>query len=139
MPVKRDKHDDIFSQCVRQAAAWTCQRCGVVDADGQATSRSLRMHCSHIYGRRNLATRWHPDNAICLCAACHKDLGDDPIQHAAFARAYLGDTRYDALVLLANSVWKWRRADKVEMYQHYKGELRRLQQLGCADEVVSYQ
>lgn len=128
MGIKRDKYDDIFSACIREFANWTCESCGIVDPDGQAYGKSRRTHCSHVFGRRNLSTRWHPDNAFCLCAGCHKELGDSPIDHAEFARRNLGEVRYDALRLRANSVMKWTKAMKQEMLLHYRSELKRLKE-----------
>lgn len=141
--MKRDKYDDAFSIAVRETANWTCERCGIHDPEGAAKGKSWITHCSHIYGRRNLATRWHPDNGVCLCAACHKELGDDPIEHAAFARKRLGDVRFDALKLLANSVYKWPKSEKEEMYKHYRSEIKRIKSQRQAgsfpDPLVSYQ
>ena len=141
--MKRDKYDDVFSACIREFANWTCERCGCVDPDGQAYGKSRRTHCSHIFGRRHRATRWHPDNACCLCAGCHLEMGDSPIDHAEFARKVLGDVRFDALRLRSNTIMKWTKAMKHEMFLHYKAELQRCKDVRAMGEepapLVSYE
>lgn len=143
MAIKRDKHDAAFSDAIREAANWTCERCGYHDPDGEAKGSSRSIECSHIYGRRHKSTRWYPDNCTSLCTSCHFILGSDPIEHAAFARRHLGDERFERLVAMAAMVWKWTKAEKAEMLQHYRAEIKRIRRQRATgetvDPLVSYQ
>ena len=64
------KLDKAFSLYIRARDDYTCWWCG---------SDNNQMHCSHIYPRRHLRTRWDEDNAITLCAYCHKQWHSDPL------------------------------------------------------------
>lgn len=45
------------------AAGGRCERCGDSDC-------ALEHH--HVIGRRCIATRWRPENALALCLPCHR-------------------------------------------------------------------
>ena len=65
--MKRDATDAAFSDAVREAADWTCQRCGREFPD----RKGREAQCSHFYSRKYSSTRWYPDNALLACASCH--------------------------------------------------------------------
>lgn len=124
--MKRDKYDKIVSDLIRESANWTCERCGIVSPDGQAYGKDRAMHCSHFKSRINKSTRWEIDNLSCLCAACHKRLGENPDEHTIFIASKLGAYRLDRLIRKGNQSRKWREDEKAEMYRHYKNELERI-------------
>lgn len=87
MKVKRSPADDWFSKLVRERANHTCEHCGKFCGEKHENGR---LDCSHIFSRRHKATRWHPDNAVAHCFTCHQQLGENPINFAAWAESYLG-------------------------------------------------
>lgn len=59
MALKRDKHDIVFSQLVRERANYECDYCG-----RQFRHEPSKLHCSHFKSRRHKSTRYHPFNAF---------------------------------------------------------------------------
>lgn len=45
------------------AAGGACARCARTD---------LPLEWHHVIGRRTIALRWHPENALALCMECHR-------------------------------------------------------------------
>lgn len=125
MALKRDKLDAVISDLVRERANWTCEHCETE----YSHERRQGLHASHLWGRANRSTRWHPDNLFAHCFGCHQRLGGNPVLFHDWARRTLGDVRFDELRLRANRAIKYTKADKEEMYQHYKKELERLKKL----------
>lgn len=123
--IKRDKYDAVFSDLIRERANWTCELCSRQFPEG--TRQSL--HCSHLFGRRYLGTRFHPDNCFSLCAGCHMKMGENPVEHHEWARKRLGDGLIDILREKAQKVRKLPKHEKEAMYKHYKDELVRLRLL----------
>ena len=120
MKVKRTKHDDIFSKVIRERDEYTCQRC-------KRTADTTKIECSHFFSRRHQATRYDPDNACAHCFTCHQYLGENPILFQSWIRSYLGDVRYSELVEKHYRTKKWLKAEKEEMYQHYREQLKELE------------
>ena len=123
--MKRDATDAAFSDCIRERVNWTCERCGKYYPEGQRRG----LDCSHFYGRRHHSTRWHPDNAFAHCRGCHQYLGSNPAIFAKWVLDQLGDTRYDWLMQRHNQIAKYSKKEKKEIAQHYKQELKRIQEL----------
>lgn len=117
--MKRTPLDAATSDLVRERADWTCERCEEVDHEGQAKGKSMRMQCSHVYGRKHNSTRYELDNLFCLCATCHAYLETRPIEHAAFARSKLGDVRFEWLQQKHYQVKKWPKHEKEEARKFY--------------------
>lgn len=116
MKVKLDKRDRLFSKLIRERVNWTCQRCGRYHPEGQRQS----LHCSHIFSRRKRSVRWHPDNAVAHCFACHQYLGENPIEFAAWAEGILGEHRMALLRSLAGQMQKWTKPQLEDLYQDMK-------------------
>jgi hypothetical protein len=130
MGVKRTALDMYFSDAVRERDNWTCQRCGLVDVNGQMTGKSKSLDCSHVYTRKYQSLRTYPDNALTLCRSCHQKMGDRPPEHAQLVQKHLGEVRYQMLLeRRANSLIKYTKADKKELLKHYKSEVKRLRDL----------
>jgi hypothetical protein len=123
--VKRDALDDVFSQCVREAADWTCERSGLVFPDRKGRD----VHASHFYSRQYNSTRWFPDNVACLSAAEHDYLGKHPDEHTAFIKRRLGDVRYEMLRERVRRIFSYRPHHKAEMRKHFRDELARMLEL----------
>ena len=118
MKIKVTKHDRIFSQCIRERDDHTCQWCGRQDGT---------LACSHIYGRRGAGTRHHPLNAKTLCYSCHRRWHENPVEAFKWVEGYLGTANLDRLRRMAHSTCKLTKQDKVDIYEHYKRELVRLE------------
>lgn len=125
MGVKRTKYDAVFSDLVRERAGYTCERCGHYEPEGIGRQA---MHCSHFKSRSNHAVRYEPINAFCLCAACHRELGDNPDLHAEFYLKQMGQGAVDLLQEKARRIMRRRKSDMEAMYAHLKSELKRLRE-----------
>lgn len=123
--IKRSPLDAVFSDLIREAYDWTCQATGLVFPDRKGRD----VHCSHFISRANLATRWYPDNAVCLSAGAHKRLGENPDEHTAFMKRHLGEVRYEELQRRKRQIFRYRAADKKAMQKHYRDELERILEL----------
>ena len=127
--MKRDSLDASVSDLVREMSNWTCDKCGIVDDEGQARGKSRGMHCSHFFGRGIQATRWELMNLSCLCAACHKEMGDRPDEHKAWFALKIGLDNFDDLRFKSKQVSKWPKHKKVEARKHYSKEYKRIRAL----------
>lgn len=135
--IRRDKRDIVFSELIRLRPNYVCERCHRVFPD------KMGMECSHVYSRRHKATRWLPDNAFGLCRGCHRTLGENPIEHTYFAREKLGETRFQTLRHRAHTSVKYTKLQMEEIYQHMRGELKRLREMRADGEtgyleIISY-
>lgn len=122
MALKRDALDALFSDAVREAADWICQRCGRPFPERKGQD----IHCSHFFSRKFNATRWFPDNAACLCATCHAVVTDDANEHVTLFRRLLGETRYGWLLQRKRQIVRYRDADKKAMREHFRGQIERM-------------
>ena len=123
--MKRDKHDKVFSDLIREAYDWTCCRCGKYYPEGFRQG----LHCSHIHSRRHKATRWHVWGAVAHCFGCHRWFGENPTESAPWLGDYIGRERVDYVRSLAHSDGKIYVKAKEEIYAHNKKELERVMKL----------
>ena len=123
MSIKRDALDGLFSDAVREAADWTCQRCGKQFPDRKGKD----VHCSHFISRKFNSTRWYPDNAVCLCATCHALVTDDPHEHAELMLKVLGPVRLGWLKERKQQIVRYRADDKKAMRAHFRMQLEDMQ------------
>ena len=117
--IKRTPLDAVFSDLVRERADWTCEVCGKEFPDRKGAG----LHASHYFGRRGASTRHHGDNVWSHCFGCHQKLGANPHEFRSWVYKQLGESRYDDLVLRANSVCKRTKAERKEMLAHFKAQL----------------
>jgi len=104
------KLDKAFSNKVRSRGY--CVRCRKVD----------NLQCCHIISRSHRATRWHFDNALCLCADCHMNFAHkNPLLFNDFVEEYLGRERYSQLLMMGTMVRKWSLDDLHQLYETLKG------------------
>lgn len=120
MAIKRDKLDAVFSDLVRERAGWRSEYSS--RTDGQ-------LECCHVYGRRKRSVRWHPMNAFCLTHDEHRHFTENPIAFAHFVNAKLGSDNVYELSKLANTPLKLTQRQREGLYQHYKEELRLMQEM----------
>jgi len=119
--VKKDKTDTAFSNLVRWRANWKCERCGEDWIHDQG-----RLHCSHVFGRRHKSVRWHPDNAHAHCYKCHDEFTKDPMLHAEWVMAQIGQSKYETLKLRAMAPYKFCAYEKELLHKHYLQEIKRM-------------
>lgn len=128
--MKRDKLDDVFSKLMREAYNWTCCKCGRYFPEGHRQG----IHASHIYSRRHQLLRYHPLNVVAHCYCCHQWYGGHPVLGGKWATDYLGQGVIELLEDRLRERRKYTRADKEEMYEHYKDEYERLRRLRMSGE-----
>jgi len=119
--IKRDKMDIVFSKLIRLRDRHRCRRCGRADR---------KLDCAHIESRRHSATRWDPDNALCLCFACHRWFDGEGSRRDTdqFAEGILGEQLYADIRQKARAVKKWKKGEKEALYQDLKAQLRALEE-----------
>ncbi len=76
-----------------------CQFCG--------NSDYKLLQCCHIFSRSNLATRWMPNNLLCLCAGCHFWAHKNPTLFSERVMQILGEYNYEITRKAASSSVKW--------------------------------
>lgn len=121
MKIHIDKRDTIFSKIIRLRARFNCEACGKHFPKGHG------LQCSHFFGRRHQSTRFDPDNAAAHCFTCHMRFGENPIKFYAWIKSYLGDVRYEALLLRHRQIVKRTKVELEELYEHLKAEYAALQ------------
>ncbi len=113
MRIKIDRADRYFSLYVRELADNTCERCG---------NQGESLQNSHYFGRANEATRFEPNNCMCLCYACHVRWGStDREDYREAMIKKLGEKGYKNLVIQSNSYKKKdRKMESIKWREAYK-------------------
>ena len=117
--IKRTSADAAFSDCVREAHDFTCQKCGI-----NMRHNPRAMHLSHFYGRRGKSTRWAKENGFCVCAGCHNWLGEHPHEHTEWVKHTIGEGLFDILTEKAHSVYKLYKGEDKDIAKHYREQLK---------------
>lgn len=120
--IKRNPADDSFSKCVRERANWMCERCSK-----KYPENSSGLHCSHNFSRRHRTVRWHGDNALALCFACHQWFGGNPYESGRWLEKMLGETRLEMLIDAKNGKHKVPKAEEKDIAKHYREQLKIMQ------------
>lgn len=122
--IKRTPADEAFSNCVRERADWTCERCGKYFPEGSRGG----IHCSHIYSRKHRTIRWAGDNAQALCFACHQWYGDSPADSGLWINDLMGEGGMAILREKRDSRVKVPKIEEKDIAKHYREQLRILEQ-----------
>lgn len=94
--IKRDPLDILFSKVVRNRANGECECCRrIVGFD--------RLETSHFHGRRKQSVRFDFENVAALCSGCHRNFTENPAKHNAWFQKRLGENRFNALMIRANT------------------------------------
>ena len=105
MKIKIDKPDLIFSQFIRKRDK-ACCRCGS-PVRFNAKGLPISHQCSHYFGRGQESTRFDPDNADCLCHACHVLWGSrDREDYRFFKIKQLGQNGFNSLLVRSKKLVK---------------------------------
>ena len=121
---RHNKLDKLFSKLIRERDDWTCRASGENKRHEPAS-----LHCAHIMGRRHVGLRWHPMNAVSLTPAKHFYFTERPFEWTYWCEEEFGKDRVTELRRVANVTVKWPKSLREDIYQHYKGELERLQKM----------
>lgn len=127
--IKVTPADKWFSLCVRERADWTCERCGKSYHHDPG-----RLQCSHVYSRRWASIRHHPLNAMALDYACHRHVGENPIDHVELYLKVFGQDAYDEIRRLKEVIVRKRDRPDREVARHLKSEYDRLKEARLAGE-----
>lgn len=90
--VKQDPIMKLWSQCVRTRDDNKCQLCGTTGGV---------MHAHHFIGRRKAQTKYLTENGICLCFACHNEVGDYSGVNEELFTKIVGSERKEELEVLS--------------------------------------
>lgn len=121
--IQRTPADAAFSDCVRERANWTCERCEKVYPEG---AKRAGLHCSHHFGRRHKSVRFDPDNAASLCFSCHNEVGENPLLHVQWFRERLGLQRYMRLQTNKQRIVRKAEYDLKSIAKHYREQLKEM-------------
>lgn len=129
--IKRNIADKHFSDSIRKAAEWKCQRC-----EKDYSDKPQGLQCSHFISRGHWATRYDPKNALALCAYCHNYVEGFPVAHINLWRDIHGSIYgRDSSDAELNSLLQRQACDGRAQYArnnvkaisaHYRGESKRL-------------
>lgn len=122
MALKRDKFDIAFSNLIRARDNYTCTKCGTYYPEGNRRG----LDCSHYWGRSRHSVRWDTENADTHCRGCHQFLSANPHLFKEWKIKQLGEKKYNDLMRRANSVKKWGKLEKEEMYKELKRKLQEI-------------
>jgi len=125
--IKRTPADKAFSDCIRSAAEWSCERCHTFYPEGGR----MGLHCSHYHGRGKWGIRFCVENAESLCYGCHQYLGAHPYLHTDHKMNIHGQAAMDILREKANDTSLGRMAKREVKFiaKHYREEFKRIHQL----------
>lgn len=121
MKAKLKKEDIVFSKLIRTRDGWRCRKCGVGKDQAQ-------IQCAHIMGRRSTGLRWHPQNAVALCARCHMFFTSHPFEWVEWCNDKFGEEKVTRLRQAASKPVKWTKAQKEDIYRHMRKEADRAPQ-----------
>jgi len=131
-PTKRKPSDAAFSDCVRMAKNWNCERCGRNYSNSKGS-----LHCSHIYPRTHRTLRWCKDNAQALCVTCHSWYHSHPTESGKWVEEILGEAMVELLIEKKNSKVRVSKLEEKDIAKHYREQLKLLED--GAETFISWQ
>ena len=115
--------DKLMSQLIRERADWVCESCRK-----DFKNNHFYLDWSHYISRGEFHVRWHPNNGNAHCKQCHHEFGRCPGKHASWYRQHMGEGSerilHDYLENRRKKMSKWSLADKLDMIEHYKEQLK---------------
>jgi len=120
---ERQKHkkrlDILWSLIIKQRARETCE-C-------KDCSKITYLNSHHIFGKRNMATRWDLENGICLCSGHHTLNTFSAHQSPAFEdwiKEYIGEERYSRIKKKSFTIKKWAIPEMKSLLEEFKKEIK---------------
>ncbi|MFS1539808.1 MAG: hypothetical protein ACL7BU_15220 [Candidatus Phlomobacter fragariae] len=86
MALRRDRHDAVFSELIRESTNWIYDYCG-----RYFQNECAKLDCSHFKSRRYKFTCYHPCNSFSHCIGCHRQLGEDSYEFTAHVEITYGE------------------------------------------------
>ncbi len=119
------KLDEAWSLLVKLRAGLKCEYCG--------TTKNLNSH--HVYSRSKRSTRWLPENGVCLCVSHHTfnsgfSAHKTPLEFRDWLVKEKGEDFVNDLMVKANTVQKFYKADKEQMLEELRIQIEELQKEG---------
>ena len=124
--MKLSAADIAFSQCVRSAYDYVCQKCGIQKPPVSRRGGS-GMELSHRFGRRHRTIRWCKENGDCLCSGCHRHFEENPLDYSAWIIARDGEGVVDLLREKRDSMVKVPKSEEKEIAKHYREQLKTIE------------
>lgn len=128
--IKRTPTDVAFSNCVRERANWTCEKCGKYFPEGSRGG----LDCSHHHGRGGWSIRFDPLNAEALCYGCHSHYGGTEKRRKEVLTEQQQDLLYNLLEDRELGKAYRKTKGKGDIAKHYRNELKRMQELRAQGE-----
>lgn len=119
--IKRTPADIAFSKCVREAAAWVCQKCKT-----PYPPNAKGLECAHYQTRGKWSTRFDPFNVAALCTGCHMYIDSHPHEKIAWFQSHLGEARAEAVRLQSDKPAHGLKRRVKEIAVHFRREHERL-------------
>ena len=94
------------------------------------------LDCCHIMGRRSLALRWHPANALAMCRKDHIFYTEHPFDFRDFCIDHFGEELIAELRLVSNQPVKWSNSVREDIYKHYQQELKKMEKKRLTTELM---
>lgn len=116
--MKVTEADRQFSLAIRTRDNWTCRHCGAHELPP-----TKFIQCAHIYSRQIKATRYSADNAVTLCAKCHKWFTERPSEFHIWLVKELGQGHMDLLREKSNAIGSDSKATRAEVSKHYREQI----------------
>lgn len=132
------KIDRLFSSLVRERSDWTCERCGLEFPEARLVKKCRGLDASHFWGRSRRATRWYGWNVFAHCTGCHRHLSANPTEFHVWVKSQMSEESFDDLMLRANAVRKYTKADKEEMFLHFQDQLAYMQRRRAEKGEIGY-
>jgi len=129
MKVKIKPADTAFSRCVKEAADWTCNKCG-----GKFERGAKGLHNSHVFSRRHRTIRWCKENGQSQCFSCHQWFGGNPVDSGVWIAEVLGQGVIDVLREKMNSRAKVTKQEEKEIAKHYREQTKIIEEKRLSGE-----
>jgi len=108
------KLDKAWAKIVKQRARYGCEKCG----------EAYYLNAHHVIGKRNRSTRWNISNGCALCPKHHTfdshfSAHQTPTIFSEWIIGERGEEWHEELTQEANTIKKWKKADKEELLKEF--------------------
>jgi len=89
-------------------------------------NKTTYLNSHHIFGKRNMATRWDLENGLCLCTGHHTLNTFSAHQSPAFEdwiKKHIGKERYRRIEAKSFTIKKWTIPELKELVEEFKKEI----------------
>lgn len=120
--MKIKEADRQFSLAIRTRDEWTCRHCHT-----HYIPPTKALQCAHIYSRAIKATRYCADNAVSLCAACHKWFTERPSDFHLWLVQELGEGHMRLLREKTREIGRDCKHTRAEVSAHYRDQIKSME------------